>query len=484
MKLFFILPALLLTAVVHAQPVEVTRTDTLWCPNDTFALRFKGDSARDYFTASRKDKVSPGTDAAPGEYAVLYYGKDSLRLIYHNRLPYAHIFYVHFASPKGRTTLRFHFNELSSYFPASYRGQHRGKSQVDVPEAYELANIIWTLSPSGQRATDLNKQGPYYQRVLDYFRPFLRHPVFKALNFPDSVYSQKYYDFRENSFAFNFANSRAATPLLFNGPYYYVYGNELADSSLFGKLRPLVEDFARVSRFRDFYKSNQGYYAQQVRRQEQLLPLTQMWHWLEREFPKRKFQSYRVVFSPLIGGSHSTQQYATYEPGGWYQESVMFICGPDRYDADASLSEKQKEGLLSGVVFTEIDHNYVNPTTGNYRKTVDSIFANRTAWTRPGAGTDFYGSPLSIFNEYMTHALFCLYVQETYDPATAGFVIAKREDLMVDRRGFTQFREFDRELLRLRAAHPGRVVTDLYPQVLAWCRSYNRVETAPSSPSH
>jgi hypothetical protein len=33
--------------------------------------------------------------------------------------------------------------------------------------------------------------------------------VFKTLDFPDSVYARKYYEFRENGFAFNFQDQNA-----------------------------------------------------------------------------------------------------------------------------------------------------------------------------------------------------------------------------------------------------------------------------------
>jgi len=63
---------------------------------------------------------------------------------------------------------------------------------------------------------------------------------------------------------------------------------------------------------------------------------------------------------------------------------------------------------MSGVVFTEIDHNYVNPGTSKYEKLIDSIFSNRSAWTKHGNSSDYYDSPVRVFNEYMTHAAFCL----------------------------------------------------------------------------
>lgn len=474
MRKFFLFFALLtLTITVSAQTVEETYPKTLWCPNDTFVIKFKDFPKSFPFKVSREDNGSPGTDARPNEYATIYYGNDSLRLNYHNNVPYAHIFYIKFTSPKGKTTLRFHFNELANYFPSDYMEKNTGNIQFDIPEVYELANIIWTLSPSGQRAKDLYKEGGYYKRVVDYFKPYMSNPIFKALDFPDSIYATKYYDFRENSFAFNFQNPKSGssdTKLLFNGPYYYVYGDELADSSLFGKLKPLVEDFAAKSKFRQFYKSNLNYYKKEIQRQKELLPVRIMWDWLENQFPNNKYQSYRIVFSPLIGGSHSTQRYSTYNKTEWFRENVMFICGTGRYDSVKTFSEKQKEGLMSGVVFTEIDHNYVNPVSNKYAKQIDSIFSKRSVWAEHGNNSDYYGSPESVFNEYMTHAVFCLYILDTYDKPTADFVIDNREQLMVSRRNFIKFKEFDRELIRLRQEHKDLKVYELYPMILDWCK--------------
>jgi hypothetical protein len=86
-------------------------------------------------------------------------------------------------------------------------------------EVYELANIIRALSPSGKRAKDLHLEGEYFKRVTAYFKPYLNHPIFKQLDFSNSLAPHKYYDFRENSFAFNFSESKMnKTDLLFNGP--------------------------------------------------------------------------------------------------------------------------------------------------------------------------------------------------------------------------------------------------------------------------
>lgn len=450
------------------QSIEENYPRTLWSDNDSFVVRFSNFPERFSFQISKRDTTDMGTDGAWGLVATIYYGSDSLRLPY-KHLPYWQVHYISFKSPRGKTVYRLHFNGINSAFPDEYMEKNKGRVQVEVPEVYELANIIWTLSPSGQRANDLYKHGDYYQKVLTWFRPYMNHPVFKKLDFHDSTYYKNYYDFRENSFTFNFKSDK----LVWEGPYYYVMGDDWENyNSLFKQLAPLVEDFAKKSNYRKFYLSNQDFYNRQIQRQKELLPVKNMWDWLETEFSRPKFQSYKVIFSPLIGGSHSTQNFSGYKYPESFREAVMFICGPDRYDTSKVLSLKQKEGLMSGVVFTEIDHNYVNPATNKYTKTVDSIFSRRAVWA-PGDKTNWYGHPVSVFNEYMTHAVFCLWLLDTYDQVTAEFVINNRESLMVNKRQFTRFKEFNRALIALRDQNRNKKVIDLYPAILDWCKTQN-----------
>ncbi len=462
----------ILTLNSFGQDIEETYPKTFWCPNDSFAIRYERNPKIFHYVVS-KNEISPGTDAAPNGFVTIFYGSDSFRLNYHNKLPYAQITYINFTSPKGKTTLRFHFNDLMCYFSKEYMNKNTGNVQFDIPEVYELANIIWTLSSSGQRATDLNKTGDYYKKVVAYFKPFFNHPIFKALDFPDSLYADKYYSFRENSFAFNFqdtAKGSSNCKLLFNGPYYYVNGDELADSSLFSKLKPLVEDFAAESKFRTFYKNNLGFYNKEIEREKALLPVKQMWNWLEVEFPKTHYQSYRVVSSPLIGGSHSTQNYSTYNDTGWFKECAMFIATTERVDSMNNISEIQKQGLMSGIVFTEIDHNYVNPVTSKYAALIDSIFSKRDIWAKPGNSSDWYGNSQAVFNEYMTWAVFCLYILDNYDKSTADLVINERETRMVEKRNFIKFKQFDQALIKIRQEHKDLKVAELYPFILEWCK--------------
>jgi len=129
---------------------------------------------------------------------------------------------------------------------------------------------------------------------------------------------------------------------------------------------------------------------------------------------------------------------------------------------------------LSGIVFTEIDHNYVNPSSYKYAKLIDTIFSQRQLWVNPGDKSGFYTTPMSVFNEYMTHSLFCLYVLEKYDTATADYIIKARETLMVERRYYSKFREFNKQLIRLRNENSNVKAVDLFPKILEWCKDQLR----------
>ncbi len=157
---------------------------------------------------------------------------------------------------------------------------------------------------------------------MAYFKPYLTLPLFRKLDFSEEDYPIKYYDFRENSFCYSFNNDK----IEINGPYYYVSGKNWENhNSLFKKeLLPLTEDFAEKSNFRKFYKDNEEFYNTLIKEERIIMPVKKMWTWLEVQFPER-YNSYKVVFSPLISSSHSTQNYGTYTKNTYFGETVMFM---------------------------------------------------------------------------------------------------------------------------------------------------------------
>lgn len=300
---------------------------------------------------------------------------------------------------------------------------------VEVPEVYELANIILALTNYQSLAAHTVLAGPYLTQVRTHFDGMRDHPLVAALNMrltgSGSWNYDAYYGFRENSFVYHYGTAG----LEHSDAYARAWGG----TDVFTPEIKRVEDFANRSGFRAFYADHMALYEDQIRRYQQLVSVDRMWLWLETRFPNR-YDRYRIVFSPLINGSHSTQRFTT----GGVRETVMFIAGPDVISS--SVDARLRTAHLERLVFTEIDHNYVNPATDRYNGAIRRIFDNVSFWN---GDRNNYQSSTATFNEYMTWAVFNLYARDAYDAATSAAIRESVITSMIQNRRFYKFREFE-----------------------------------------
>jgi hypothetical protein len=426
-------------------PTRLEYDGVLWSKNDTFYVQGSNWEKPAAFATTQGDTIDLGTDGIPGLSIRVWTTSDTLTVPYVNS-PFEQWLFIKVASDKGRTVYRLRFNEQTADYSDQYVKDNKGKIAFTVPETYELANIILYLSVCSQKTYNHPGKFDYADQVTQWFAPFKNHKLIQILDKKcnEKEYFTTYYGFRENSICFSF-NGNA---LNLNTPYKMAYWDN-ADmmAGEFRSLLYLVQDFANKSRFKEFYAAHKAYYDKLEKRQAELLPVTQMWKWLEKEFPER-MDAYKIVFSPLIGGSHSTQKFhkGFYEKPE-FRECLMFINAPEAIDAQKDMPEKLKQGMMSGIVFTEIDHNYVNPASDQAIKEIKSLISNKNFWATEEE-QKHYQSEYAIFNEYMTHSVFCLYITETYEPDLAQKIIDNRIGLM-KRRGYIKFSEFNEILLRL-----------------------------------
>ena len=281
--------------------------------------------------------------------------------------------------------------------------------------------------------------------MLEHFLPFKDHPLIED---PDLHYNFTY-PFRDNSICYAFDDGQ----IVHDGLYSYT-----SRPDLFKRHRTKLEDFARISGFRAFYRDNLPYYQKQITLYRQKVPVRKMWTWLEKQFPARH-DCYKIVFSPLIGASHRT---CGFQSNG-FSETIMFVSGPGELEGT---SDKVEEGCLSRVVFTEIDHNYVNPVTRAHADRVNKALDDLGQWN----AQENYRSAQMTFNEYMTWAVFALYVDDHYEETNAQIILERSTfSTMVQHRKFVRFREFTEQLRRLyRNRQPDQTIPDLYPAILVW----------------
>jgi len=378
------------------------------------------------------------TSGFRGVDMTLWTDKDTLHYKYVN-FPYGQTVVFPLCSPRDSANLQLEFQASGSHFSSDYMASRRGIYDFDIPEVYELANVILYLSDCSARTPNRPDPDAYIHRMEEYFSSFRNHQLIQLLNdlceqenaFPT------YMAFRENSICYSFDK---AGKLQYDTPYKSVRYHEGIAGGVFRQLLYLVQDYADQSDFRSFFAGNREYYQSLLDRQQELLNIRQMWDWLEREFPDSQ-DSYRILSSPLIGGSRSTAHFRDgYPLEPTFTECIMFINTTRNIDTPGKFPEDLKEPLYAGIVFTEIDHNYVNPASREHRKAISNLMGNADIWATKAAQSNYRGAS-SIFNEYMTHALFCLYLSDVFPKEIADRAIEKRIQLM-GRRGFLKFAMF------------------------------------------
>ncbi|PRY10334.1 uncharacterized protein DUF4932 [Pontibacter ummariensis] len=348
-------------------------------------------------------------------------------------------------------------------FSKKYIRENEGKFAVEVPEVHELANILVAISNIGQQDSNMvDMTTPYHKEVMAHFSPYKNHPIMDVVNKHITKVFDKdsywyYYAMKMNACAYVFDKNGSIK----NAGIIRKMGFDNQGDPILANLA-LLEDFARKSNFREFYKQHQPYYNDLVKTYHALNPIDQQQAWLEDKF-KFKYGNYLVTFSPLVGGAHSTMSF---EDNG-FEQTVMFV---RRADLKPEYNEKVNEMRNSRVVFTEIDHNFVNPTSDKYAAQINEVFGDRAKWVVEGNGTSAYSSPYNVFNEYMTWSVYSLYCLDKFSAEDNATFIPLMVNQMEKKRGFVRFGDFNQKLLSLYKANPKISIDELYTSMLDWSK--------------
>ncbi|MBL4705492.1 MAG: DUF4932 domain-containing protein [Flavobacteriales bacterium] len=343
-------------------------------------------------------------------------------------------------------------------FDTKYIVENKGEYVVCSSKVHELINIAFALTDVGKTDHNMvNNNTAYYDKVLTHFEKYKNHSLIDSLNqnMKNDAYGY-YYNLRMNACMYSFIEEKN---IVNNSPY-----NRLgwgADNYL-EELLPTLEAFANDSKFENFYSQNSEYYQSLTDTYYRVVPINKMWQWLESRFSER-YDGYKIYFSSLVGGAHSTEYFSN----NGYKETVMFIDAPI-FPKEYSLIEQELEA--SRVVFTEIDHNYINPISDTLSSEINNSFSNRFFWVLDDPGLNGYPTPYKVFNEYMTWALYSLYCADTFAKEDYEKYNKKVENIMVKKRGFIKFKEFNQKLLVIYSNNKDIEMTDLIKSILEWSK--------------
>lgn len=325
---------------------------------------------------------------------------------------------------------------------------------VGIPEVQELLFIAYSISEKGLQDTlILNRKTDYYHRVLKQFMTFRNDACVKSIGID---FGKHFHQLRMDACNYHFS---AEGKLVKNaGLNNLSWGRK----DHLKKYLPHLEEFAARSLFRDFYHQNQNYYKSLIDTlADRSQPLIQK-SWLEAR-SQIKYEKFSIYFSPLSWGRHSTNSYES----GNGPSLAIFVSAP-------YMNPEVPEWLLkvydTRMIFTELDHNYVNPASIFFSDEIKECFRDRGRWAT-GEFTDGYPDPQSLFNEYMTWALFLVYARERYSETEFTMIRARVENSMMNYRGFIRFGQFSKALLERCQANPETLrISDMCREMLMWCR--------------
>lgn len=386
----------------------------------------------------------------------------------------------HAATPAALFTLGLLLASCSATRPTASAADsaepRRAGIELSIPELQELAYVAVALTPTGQADSNMvDMTTAYYTEAMEHFRLWADHALIDTLaahiRAPRDMDSYGYYyAVVMNACAYRFEGERILPerpdpPLGFDNVPDPIRAH-----------RGLFEDFARVSGFRDFHGRHLPYYDSLKATYGDLNPVGRMQQWLEGRFGFG-YASYTICFGPLVGGAHAT----TSARRGRVKHTTMFV---SRAEPFADLGENLNRMIHSRVVFTEIDHNFVNPESRRFRRSIRRALVDRAAWvddSRDGALA--YDSAQAVFNEYMTWSLFSLYCMDHYPEADVQDFLPRMERQMVEDRGFIRFREFNRALADEYRNDPAADGRTLVKAMVDWCAHPAGAENPAAGPA-
>ncbi len=356
----------------------------------------------------------------------------------------------------------------AAIYSQSFQEEHRGKILIEIPEVYELINVAVAATSFGQENGNfVYHDSPYHARVLERFVASPPHPFVATLDSLLTSNRGRYARLKMNGRAFEFDEDGKIVP----SP---VYDRTGFRGDRDNRLRPYLDQmqaFADATEFREFYRENAATYEEQITFYRDVADLDEMKRWLDERFPGSSgYDLYRIVFSPLV----SYNQSSTWFENGGFRELQPHVNFPYPEDVNPSgqMSEVAETIYAGNIVFTEINHGYINPEADKYADRITAATSNRDHWVDPGQDANYYRGN-ATFNEYMNWGLVCLRIMDYVPEAEQEALIASVEAMSVHRH-FTQFEGFNRRLMEL---YIGRgndgTIADLYPAIIAWFEGEN-----------
>ena len=356
-----------------------------------------------------------------------------------------------------------------AFFSKEYQDKHRDQTVIEIPEVYELVNVVIALtSYAAEKDGELvMKDIDYVDEVKDWFQPHVNHKVVQQI---DSVLYENagmYYAYKMDAYIYEFRGDEIVSKGIYNN-----IANGIGVSQISLELIRMLEDFSKKSNFREFYRNHNEFYTDQINYYKDDINIAQMQSWLSKNFPATSYDCFKVIFSPLVSWNQSARWFDNYG----FKEAQAHVNFP--YPAPSDTSRTKTENILNdgSILFTEFNHAFINPEAEQYfsKSLFKDSFGDISLWAdKGGIAEQHYRNPESIFNEMMNWSLVSLYFIDNLPRESANKLIRGNEKWQTEGRGFTHFKAFNQNLIKLYDEKSSDVrVADLYPNILEWANEF------------
>ncbi len=354
-------------------------------------------------------------------------------------------------------------------FTEKYKSEYLNRTVIEIPKVYELINIAFALTSLSFEDDShvVRKNIPYYNSVIEWFSPYKEHEVVTTL---DSILRDQfnmYYILKLDSYAYRFDDDKIISKEIYDR-IAQNYGENFVNT----KLLNLLESFSQISNFQEFYVKHQELYNSQINYYREKVNIKQMQVWLNMNFPGTSYDCFKVIFSPLVDWNQSSTWFENNE----FREAQSHVNFP--YPSESDKKRTEFENILKDgeILFTELNHPFINPESEKYLETKEfnDAFSNLSFWIDSNsAASNGYSNSYSLFNELMNWSLVSLYHLDNAPSESAEKLIKSVEQWQTNGRGFKHFKPFNRNLIKLyKSKKDNETVADLYPNIINWCRDY------------
>lgn len=345
-------------------------------------------------------------------------------------------------------------------YSTSYKKAHDKNIYVEIPEVYELVNILFALTSTGKENNQIiEKSIPYYSTVLNHFEKYKNEKIVFII---DSLISQRliyHCELKLDAYSFEFNNQSK----IIKSKIYNITSRE--NSNTLEPYIPLLQDFADKTKFRQFYNENKSMYQDQIRFYKDSIDVGSMFKWLNVNFPNTECNSIKIVFSPLVSGwqNSNTLQYNN------FTEVFAHVNFP--YYFSNNFSPLANLLIQGNAIFTELNHNFLSSQYDkyDYSSKIYNAVHNLNNWIDTLKPARNYYNTRACFDEYMNWGLVSLWYIDKAPKEEKEKLFENIEDFMTNQRGFTKFDAFNRFLIWIyQNIKPNETISDLYPTIINW----------------